>query len=469
MIWSSQNQSWKYLFRQLVFESCLLVGSNAQLTSKKITKYLFGTRDTVEIFKLYELRYLLLKIYPLIHLLFQNPRANSNFKFQPVKTKFLPVQPVVTPGLNKFRLSKKKTAFSFAYKNSPPQILFATTTEAFAEIISEAAKICNMPHHKKRWVNGFITAAISDLYRNDAWDYTQTSVHQNTADFFAQNWSMNKEDREQTKEKNNYFRHSRWPSLVIIPDPVNNDMILSEVKKIGLPIMGLVNSHCSLEIDYPLFAQDQTYTSVYFFCHFLAILIAKEMAYTQHKHYILQKQPNSHKKKKYLFISKQKNFSDSFFFNIIPQQQKAPNLKKYFFFRSFLFATKKANKSYPAFKKVTSIKLKWYKMRFFQIAKWLFKWMFPKGKKKYFFNFKYVFWQVFYAVDELPNSAAKNINALFGPSLRLPNMIQFANQRDIEFNMGTPRIPMFENENKKQISFKTHKFFSWFGKKTANN
>ena len=85
-------------------------------------------------------------------------------------------------------------------------------------------------------------------------------------------------------------------------------MILSEVKKIGLPVIGLVNSHCSVEIDYPLFAQDQTYTSVYFFCHFLAILIAKEMAYTQHKHYLLQKQFVSHKKKKNLLISKPKSF-----------------------------------------------------------------------------------------------------------------------------------------------------------------
>jgi len=74
-------------------------------------------------------------------------------------------------------------------------------------------------------------------------------------------------------------------------------MILSEVKKIGIPVIGLVNSHCPFEIDYPIFAQDQTLSSVYFFCNFFATLIAKEMVYSQHKYYILQKKPFQEKKK----------------------------------------------------------------------------------------------------------------------------------------------------------------------------
>ena len=60
-------------------------------------------------------------------------------------------------------------------------------------------------------------------------------------------------------------------------------MILSEIKKVGLPVIGLVNSHCRFEIEYPIFAQDQNFSSVHFFCYFLATLIAKETVYTQHK------------------------------------------------------------------------------------------------------------------------------------------------------------------------------------------
>jgi ribosomal protein S2 len=71
-------------------------------------------------------------------------------------------------------------------------------------------------------------------------------------------------------------------------------MILNEARKVGLPVIGLVNSDCSFEIDYPIFAQDETLQSIYFFCHFLAVLIAKETVSIQHKRYTLQK---VHKKK----------------------------------------------------------------------------------------------------------------------------------------------------------------------------
>jgi len=47
--------------------------------------------------------------------------------------------------------------------------------------------------------------------------------------------------------------------------------------------MGLVNSACQLDIDYPIFAQDTSIHTVHFFCHFVAALIAKEMIQIQHK------------------------------------------------------------------------------------------------------------------------------------------------------------------------------------------
>jgi hypothetical protein len=60
-------------------------------------------------------------------------------------------------------------------------------------------------------------------------------------------------------------------------------MIVNETKKIGLPVIGFVNSSCQLNIDYPIFARDVSIYFVYFFCHFLAKMIAKEMVQIQHK------------------------------------------------------------------------------------------------------------------------------------------------------------------------------------------
>jgi len=84
-------------------------------------------------------------------------------------------------------------------------------------------------------------------------------------------------------------------------------MILGEAKKVGLPVIGLVNSQCHFDLEYPIFAQDQNVSCVHFFCHFLATLIAKEMVYLQHKRYI-KKSVYIHTKAK-PFCVKQKNFN----------------------------------------------------------------------------------------------------------------------------------------------------------------
>jgi len=190
-----------------------------------------------------------------------------------------------------------------------------------------------MPYHTKRWVNGSITAAIWNVYNTISWNYTNDLTHQDIAYNFNKYWHQNKENREKIKDKNQYHGRSRWPSLIVIPDISNNHMILSEINKIGIPVIGLVNSHCTFEIDYPIFAQDQTISSVYFFCNFLSTLVAKEMAYSQHKHYVLQKIPSQGKKKnrtfqqivKHLKWKKNVNKLTFFFTSILPAKIKARN------------------------------------------------------------------------------------------------------------------------------------------------
>jgi len=103
-------------------------------------------------------------------------------------------------------------------------------------------------------------------------------------------------------------------------------MILSEIKKIGLPVIGLVNSDCHFEIEYPIFAQDQNFSSVHFFCYFLATLIAKETVYAQHKRYT--KSRSVRMKQSHLSRIKQQSspiVSKRSFQNFITQQK----IKKY--------------------------------------------------------------------------------------------------------------------------------------------
>ncbi len=241
---SKKTLAWKEMIQKLVVENCLNFGQHSRLTSKKVTKYLVGTRVTTEIFKLYELRYLLLKIYPLIHNLFYNPRLNS-----PLEKKLLPnlfLQKAVTSstsvkkivknksslriinGATKKKHNFKRSKFSFRskQKNLLPQILFATTTPAFAHIIKHAAQICNMPWHQNRWFNGFMTAGMPPTSRKNLWNFIDDDTQRQTSQYVTLKWKINKENHEKTREKIVYHGQSRWPSLVIIPDLFNNSMIV---------------------------------------------------------------------------------------------------------------------------------------------------------------------------------------------------------------------------------------------------
>jgi hypothetical protein len=46
--------------------------------------------------------------------------------------------------------SKQIFSFSYKYKNGSPQVLFASITPAYADIIKAAAQTCNMPYHQNR-------------------------------------------------------------------------------------------------------------------------------------------------------------------------------------------------------------------------------------------------------------------------------------------------------------------------------
>lgn len=371
---------------------CLMCGDHSKLVAKKVSKYLLGTREIVEIFKLYELRYLLLKSYPLIQTLFQNSRDVSKIKYKkfwkpsPILVPETPAtapetapllkdqgfsKPLVLP-LKKKSPFKKKHFFVNKRRNLSPQILFASITPLFAPIISDAAQICNMPWHENRWLSGSITAAIS--YPNDklVWQYLQDAMQKKVSQAFSKRWGINKENIEKTKEKTQYYGRSRWPSLLIIPDISNNSMILKEAQKVGLPIMGLINSKCQFEIEYPIFAQDQTLQSIHFFCHFLAILIAKETNHIQHKRYTLQKALSNAKKKKVL------TDKEKVMFNLEPEVSTLEEIKntqimkepwkKTFFFKIFGPWKRKSLKRYlfsTTVRKRRSKKYKWKQREFY--------------------------------------------------------------------------------------------------------
>ena len=269
---------------KLVLNNCFLLGQASKLTNKNFTRCLLGTRSTFEIFKLYEIRYLLLRIYPLIYSLFCKDRSlygRMLWRRSPrvIKKRKLEEYQKINPNWDgKIRFYPFR-----ARKNIPPKILFASTSRPYAHIIEDAARRCQMPWQTGEWLKGSITGMVSPVENKMRWHFSFSAEQAQMEKNFSRRYGGNKEDIEYTQEKKNIYEESYTPALIVIPDVKNNLQLIAETREMGVPILGLVSSDCQLNIDYPIFSQDMSVAIVHFFCHFLSTLIAKEMAKIQHK------------------------------------------------------------------------------------------------------------------------------------------------------------------------------------------
>jgi len=106
---------------------------------------------------------------------------------------------------------------------------------------------------------------------------------------FKKKFFKHKKNIAQQADQIRKYQLGRKPSLIIIPDVSNNEMIIKETNVFGIPVLGLVSSDCNNEIAYPIFANDLSIYSIHFFCHFLSSLITKEIVKNKQKLYIATK------------------------------------------------------------------------------------------------------------------------------------------------------------------------------------
>jgi ribosomal protein S2 len=146
MFSSPQNNNRVKIINKLVLSNCFLLGQTSKLTNKNFTRYLLGIRYSLEIFKLYEIRHLLLRVYPLIYNLFcrdRNLYDRMILRRYPKKIKkkrFEEFQKI-----NPNRDGKMRFYTFRIRKNIPPKILFVSSTPQYADIVEEAALRCQMP------------------------------------------------------------------------------------------------------------------------------------------------------------------------------------------------------------------------------------------------------------------------------------------------------------------------------------
>jgi len=276
----------QHKIKNKILVNCLKLGKNPKFTNKKLTQYIYGTRNNIDLFNITELQSILWRIYPFIKTLFRNYQLNYlTFKGR-TQTKnidfFSKKKTFIKSNSNKTLLFWPQNKYTNFFVKIPPiQILFATTTPTYITIIKSAAKRAQMPFHAGKWLPGSITVRSADVSDIQTW---RPLINKNIKKFtyFFQNKHDKNLELLYRQPINNLWKENKFVSLIIIPDISKSYMIIKESRILAIPVVGITNSDELDFIDYPLLGNSTSIFLVNFFCQFLANLISKQTINKRH-------------------------------------------------------------------------------------------------------------------------------------------------------------------------------------------
>ncbi len=164
---------------------------------------------------------------------------------------------------------------STAQKNK--NILFVGTKRQASEIIVNSASSCDQYYINNRWLGGMLTN----------WDTIQNSIQRlKKIETILQDQSYTYTKKETLQFEKNLQKLNRGlggiknmngkPDLLFIIDTNKEFLAVNEAKKMGIPIVGIVDSNSNPDgIDYPIPGNDDAMRSIEFYCNIVADTISE--------------------------------------------------------------------------------------------------------------------------------------------------------------------------------------------------
>ena len=160
-------------------------------------------------------------------------------------------------------------------------ILFVGTKKQSQESIETEAKRAQMFYVNNRWLGGMLTNYQTISNSIDRLKKLETDQEEGLFDQLPKKEAL-RLDREKTKLNNvlsGIKDMGRLPSAVIITDTRKEAIAVQEAKKLGIPIVAIVDTNCDPDpIDYPIPGNDDAIRSIKLVCSVLADAITEGRA-----------------------------------------------------------------------------------------------------------------------------------------------------------------------------------------------
>ncbi len=164
-------------------------------------------------------------------------------------------------------VKKLEEAYLFAREISAEgkDILFVGTKKQAQESIKDEANNCSMPYVNARWLGGMMTNFRTIRKRIDRLNQLRKMEEDGTFDLLPKKEviKLRLEIEKLEKFLGGIQNMKKLPGALFIVDPRKEKIAVSEAKKLGIPIIAIVDTNCDPdEIDYVIPGNDDAIRAV---------------------------------------------------------------------------------------------------------------------------------------------------------------------------------------------------------------
>ncbi len=166
------------------------------------------------------------------------------------------------------KTSKKlDEAYSFIKEQAEEgkTILFVGTKKQAQECMKEAALKCGMYYVDQRWLGGMLTNFETIRTRVQRLKDLEAMQEDGTFDILPKKEVilLKKEMDKLEKNLGGIKEMEKLPGVIFLIDPKKERIAILEAKKLGIPVVGLVDTNCNPEeLDYPIPGNDDAIRAV---------------------------------------------------------------------------------------------------------------------------------------------------------------------------------------------------------------
>lgn len=148
-------------------------------------------------------------------------------------------------------------------------ILFVGTKKQAQEIVEEETKRCGMYYVNQRWLGGMLTNFGTIQSRIDYLVRLEDRKNKGELDYLSKKEKMKveKEIARLNKLLGGFKEMTNLPGAIFVIDPTKEKIALAEARKVGIPIVAIVDTNCDpTGIDYLIPANDDAIKAIKLIC-----------------------------------------------------------------------------------------------------------------------------------------------------------------------------------------------------------